>query len=141
MILILRNYLRNCLLIPKQLSKCTKLKNQTKKRPLKIQKPKISLKSLNIRKQTHPLIPVLFLRVFGLFLLSGTSKYDMDFTALLATPRPLDRHPTCHTFEELFFYPPKGVIDILRSKRGCPNVIRKYSSFLYMIIHILRQKK
>ena len=43
-----------CPLIPKPLSEFSKLKNQTKKLPLKIQKPKISLKSQNIRKQTLP---------------------------------------------------------------------------------------
>ena len=34
--------------------KFSKHKNQTKKLPLKIQKPKISLKSQNVRKQTPP---------------------------------------------------------------------------------------
>ena len=34
-------------------------KNQTKKLPLKIQKPKISLKSQNVRKLTPPNMPIL----------------------------------------------------------------------------------
>ena len=41
-------------LIPKQLSEFSKLKNQTQKLPLKIQKPKKSFKSQNVRKQTLP---------------------------------------------------------------------------------------
>merc|ERR1711905_101664 len=41
-----------CPLIPKQLLEFSKLKNQTKKLPLKIKKPKISLKSQNVKKQT-----------------------------------------------------------------------------------------
>ena len=36
-----------------------KLKNQTKKLPLKIQTPKISLKSQNVRKPTPPNMPIL----------------------------------------------------------------------------------
>ncbi len=41
-------------LIPKQLSEFSKLKNQPKKWPLQIQKPKISFESQNVRKQTLP---------------------------------------------------------------------------------------
>ena len=41
-------------MIPKQLSKFLKLKNKTKKLNLKIQKPKLSLQSQNVRKETLP---------------------------------------------------------------------------------------
>ena len=98
LILILRNYLRNCPriifafdhlfqnskiklkndpfkskitkcqktdpsqifpLIPKQLSEFSKLKNQIKKLPLKIKKPKKSFKSQNVRKLISPNMPIL----------------------------------------------------------------------------------
>ncbi len=52
--------LQLCPLIPKQLSKFSKLKNQ--KLPLQIQKPKISLKSQNVRKLTPPNMPILILK-------------------------------------------------------------------------------
>ena len=47
------------ILIQKQLSKFSKLKNQTQKSLLKIQKPKKSLKSQNVRKLTAPNLPIL----------------------------------------------------------------------------------
>ena len=43
--------------------------------------------------------------VFGIFLNYGTSKLKTDFSALLATPRPLDRHPTCLCFKPYNFWP------------------------------------
>ena len=41
--------------------------------------------------------------VFGPYLLAGIVNSKTVFTTVLATLRPLDRHPTCHTFGKLFF--------------------------------------
>ena len=45
---------------------------------------------------------VLICVVFGLYLLAGIVNSKMVFTTVLATLRPLDRHPTCYTFGKLF---------------------------------------
>ena len=44
----------------------------------------------------------LFWMVFGLLLLTGVSNKKKDFTMLLATLKPLDRHPTCLCLNKLF---------------------------------------
>ena len=46
--------------------------------------------------------------VFGLFLQTMTSESKLDFTALLATPRPLDRHPTSLCCNHFYFWLYKG---------------------------------
>ena len=45
---------------------------------------------------------VLIDMVIGLYLLAGFINLKMVFTTVLATLRPLDRHPTCYTFGKLF---------------------------------------
>ena len=42
--------------------------------------------------------------VFGNLLLTGVSNKKMDFTMLLVTLKPLDRHPTCLCLNKLFFF-------------------------------------
>ena len=49
-------------------------KNQTKKLPLKIQKPKISLKSQNVRKLTPPNMPTDSKKSFNFFLKTQKSN-------------------------------------------------------------------
>ena len=78
--------------------------------------------------------------IFGLYLFTGIVNEKMVLTTLLATLRPLYRYPTCHTFDKLFFCPHKGVIDIFKSKRGCPNGVQIKSSFQIMIIYISAHK-
>ena len=46
--------------------------------------------------------------VFGPYLLAGIVNSKMVFTTVLARLRPLDRHPTCHTFGKLFLYSTVG---------------------------------
>ena len=50
------------------------------------------------------------------FLLTGTLDSKIEFTTFLTTPRPLDRHPSSHNFQELFFILYKEAISILK----CP---------------------
>ena len=63
------------ILITKQLSKLSKLRNQTKKLPLNIQKPKISLKSQNFRKLTGT-------RTYGCGTLGGGTLRYLDIRVL-----------------------------------------------------------
>ena len=50
------------------------------------------------------------------FLLTWTLDSKIEFTTFLTTPRPLDRHPSSHNFQELFFILYKEAISILK----CP---------------------
>ena len=52
------------ILIPKPFSDFQKLKKQTQKDPFKIQKSKISLKSINVRKLTPPKVAILIPKPF-----------------------------------------------------------------------------
>ena len=56
--------------------------------------------------------------VFGPYLLAGIVNSKTVFTTVLATLRPLDRHPTCHTFGKLFFVLNSGLKNYSSLKGG-----------------------
>ena len=61
---------------------------------------------------------VLICVVFGPYLLAGIVNSKTVFTTVLATLRPLDRHPTCHTFGKLFFVLNSGLKNYSSLKGG-----------------------
>ena len=56
--------------------------------------------------------------VFGPYLLAGIVNSKTVFTTVLATLRPLDKHPTCHTFGKLFFVLNSGLKNYSSLKGG-----------------------
>ena len=56
--------------------------------------------------------------VFGPYLLAGIVNSKTVFTTVLATLRPLNRHPTCHTFGKLFFVLNNGLKNYSSLKGG-----------------------
>ena len=64
--------------------------------------------------------------VFGLFLQTITSESKLDFTALLATPRPLDRHATslcCNRFYFLLYKGEFGNCQYQNQQKECSDYI------------------